>query len=216
MYNPKDFILDDLPTLHADMRRNNFAALVTLTPSGLVATHLPILLDTDSGPFGTITGHVSRANLQWQDTNPATEALIIFNGPDTYVSPNWYPAKEETHRVVPTWNYAAIHAYGTITFFDDPERLRTIVTRLTDLHEATFPTPWKVTDAPAAYIDGQLKAIVGFEFPITRLEGKRKFNQNRSAADQYGVVQGLRALNDPAKSQVADFMQSITQQTKPE
>ena len=216
MYTPKDFLVDDLPTLHADMQRNSFAALVTLTSTGLVATHLPILLDETRGPFGTILGHVSRANLQWQTSDPTTEALLLFNGPDTYVTPNWYPAKQETHRVVPTWNYAAIHAYGPITFFDDPERLRTIVTRLTDLHESTFPTPWKVTDAPAAYIDGQLKAIVGFELPISRLEGKRKFNQNRSAADQAGVVEGLRSLNDPTKSAVADFMQSLTEKSKPE
>ena len=216
MYTPKDFLVDDLPTLHADMQRNSFAALVTLTSNGLVATHLPILLDPDRGPFGTILGHVSRANPQWQHTDSTTEALLIFNGPDTYVTPNWYPAKQETHRVVPTWNYAAIHAYGPITFFHDPERLREIVTRLTDLHESTFPTPWKVTDAPANYIDGQLKAIVGFELPITRLEGKRKFNQNRSAADQAGVVEGLRSLNDPTKSAVADFMQSLTEKSKPE
>jgi transcriptional regulator len=209
MYTPKDFRVDDLPTLHADMQRNTLATLVSLTTSGLVATHLPVLLDEQRGPFGTILGHVSRANLQWQQTDPATDALLIFNGPDTYVTPNWYPAKQETGRVVPTWNYAAIHAYGKLSFFDDPARLRDIVTRLTDIHESTFPNPWKVTDAPAIYIDSQLKAIVGFELPISRLEGKRKFNQNRSTADQAGVVEGLRSLNDPTKSAVADFMEDI-------
>ncbi len=216
MYTPKDFRIEDLPTLHADMQRNTLATLVTLTTTGLVATHLPILLDPDRGPFGTILGHVSRANLPWQQSDPATEALLIFTGPDTYVTPNWYPAKQETHRVVPTWNYAAIHAYGKLTFFDDPERLRTIVTRLTDLHEAAFPTPWKVTDAPANFIDGQLKAIVGFELPIVRIEGKRKFNQNRSAADQAGVIQGLRSLNDPQKTEVAAFMEGLSQNLKAE
>jgi transcriptional regulator len=209
MYTPKDFRVDDLPTLHADMQRNTLATLVSLTTSGLVATHLPVLLDEQRGPFGTILGHVSRANLQWQQTDPATEALLIFNGPDTYVTPNWYPARQETGRVVPTWNYAAIHAYGKLSFFDDPARLRDIVTRLTDIHESTFPNPWKVTDAPAVYIDSQLKAIVGFELPISRLEGKRKFNQNRSAADQAGVVEGLRSLNNSTKSAVADFMEDI-------
>jgi transcriptional regulator len=189
MYTPKDFRVDDLPTLHADMQRNNFAALVTLTSQGLVATHLPILLDPDRG---------------------------LFNGPDTYVTPNWYPSKQQTHRVVPTWNYAAIHAYGPITFFDHATRLREIVTRLTNLHESAFPTPWKVTDAPAPYIDAQLKAVVGFELPISRLEGKRKFNQNRSAADQSGVITGLRSLNDPTKSAVADYMQSLPNAPKPE
>ena len=216
MYIPKDFRVDDVPTLHADMQRNSFAALVSLTSAGLVATHLPVLLDPDRGPLGTILGHVSRANLQWQQTDPATETLLIFSGPDTYVTPNWYPSKQETHRVVPTWNSAAIHAYGTLTFFDDPERLRHIVTRLTNLHESTFPTPWKVTDAPAIYIDSQLKAIIGFELPISRIEGKRKFNQNRSTTDQTGVIQGLRSLNDPTKSAVADFMQALTEKSKPE
>jgi transcriptional regulator len=216
MYIPEDFRVDDLPTLHADMQRSSLATLVSLTSAGLIATHLPVLLDPDRGPLGTILGHVSRANLQWQQTVSTTESLLIFSGPDTYVTPNWYPAKQETHRVVPTWNYAAVHAYGTLTFFDDPERLRTIVTRLTDLHESTSPTPWKVTDAPANYIDGQLKAIVGFELPLSRIEGKRKFNQNRSAADQSGVIQGLRSLNDPIKSAVADFMQTLTEKSKPE
>ena len=216
MYIPKDFRVDDLPTLHADMQRNSLAVLVSLTSVGLVATHLPVLLDPDRGPLGTILGHVSRANHQWQQSDPTAETLLIFSGPDTYVTPNWYPAKQENHRVVPTWNYAAIHAYGSLTFFDDPERLRHIVTRLTDLHESTFPNPWKVTDAPANYIDGQLKAIVGFELPISRIEGKRKFNQNRSAVDQAGVVQGLRSLSDPVKSVVADFMQSLTEKSKPE
>jgi transcriptional regulator len=216
MYTPKDFLVDDLPTLHADIQNSPFAALVTLTPSGLVATHLPVLLDETRGPLGTISGHVSRANLQWQHTDPATEALVLFTGPQTYVTPNWYSSKQETHRVVPTWNYAAVHAYGTVSFFDDLERLRTLLTRLTDLHESSSPTPWKVADAPAAFIDGQLKAIIGFELPITRLEGKRKFNQNRSAADQAGVIYGLRSLNDPVKSSVADFMERITQPKQPE
>ncbi|MGA7158484.1 MAG: FMN-binding negative transcriptional regulator [Acidobacteriaceae bacterium] len=216
MYTPEAFRVDDLPTLHAEMQLHPFAALVSLTSTGLVATHLPILLDPNRGPNGTITGHVSRANHQWQTTDPATEALLLFTGPQTYVTPNWYPAKQETHRVVPTWNYAAIHAYGPITFFDDPTRLLAIVTRLTDIHESTSPTPWQVTDAPAPFIQGQLKAIVGFELPITRLEGKRKFNQNRSAADQAGVVAGLRSLNDPTKSSVADYMESITARLKPE
>lgn len=210
MYTPKDFRVEDIAILHADIRHNQLATLVSTTTTGLVATHLPILLDEQRGPFGTILGHVSRANLQWQQTDPDTEALIIFTGPDTYVTPTWYSAKQQNGRVVPTWNYAAIHAYGKLSFFDDSDRLRNIVTRLTNLHEATLPTPWKVTDAPAIYIDSQLKAIVGFELPISRIEGKRKFNQNRSAADQTGVIQGLRSLNDPHKSEVADFMEDLS------
>jgi transcriptional regulator len=215
MYTPKDFRVDDLTILHADMRQNALATLISITPNGLVATHLPILLDEHRGPNGTILGHVSRANLQWQQSDPNAEALIIFTGPDTYVTPSWYPVKQETGRVVPTWNYAAIHAYGKLTFFEDPERLRDIVTRLTNQHEAAFPKPWQVTDAPPNYIDSQLKAIVGFELPIARIEGKRKFNQNRSAEDRAGVINGLRALNEPSKSEVADLMQQIESSRKP-
>jgi len=209
MYTPKAFAVDDLATLHADMLRSNLATLVTMTKSGMVATHLPVLLDPQQGDNGTVLGHVSSANLQWRDTDPAVEALIIFTGPETYVTPSWYPAKQETGRVVPTWNYAAIHAYGPVTFFDDAERLREIVTRLTNKFESQNPKPWQVTDAPPEYIDSQLKAIVGFEMPILRLEGKRKFNQNRTAADRLGVIEGLRALNDDQKSKVADLMDQI-------
>src|SRR5271156_14119 len=188
MYTPKAFEVTDLPLLHAAMKQSELATLVTTTAHGLVATHLPLLLDETRGEFGTLIGHVSRANVQWRETDPEAEALIIFLGLDTYVSPSWYPAKQETGRVVPTWNYAAIHAYGPVTFFDDPERLRDIVTRLTNKFETPNAKPWQVTDAPPEYIDSQLKAIVGFEMPIRRLEGKRKFNQNRSAADRLAVI----------------------------
>jgi transcriptional regulator len=143
------------------------------------------------------------------------EALIIFLGLDTYISPTWYPAKQETGRVVPTWNYAAIHAYGYPTFFEDTERLRTVVTDLTNRHEASFAAPWKVTDAPAVYIDSQLKAIVGFEFPILRLEGKQKFNQNRSVEDRTGVMDALRKLGEERKIKVAELMEEIESKREP-
>jgi transcriptional regulator len=215
MYTPKAFEVTDLPTLHAAMKQSELATLITTTNRGLVATHLPLLLDETRGEYGTLTGHVSRANLQWQETNPDAEALIIFLGPDAYVSPSWYPAKQETGRVVPTWNYAAIHVYGHLTFFEDPERLRTVVTELTRKHEAAFPGPWQVTDAPAAYIDSQLKAIVGFECQILRLEGKRKFSQNRSLEDRLGVIEGLREMEDERKIQVAELMEGIESQRNP-
>ena len=209
MYTPKAFEVADLALLHAAMKQSELATLVTMTTQGLVATHLPLLLDEAKGEYGTLTGHVSRANLQWRETVPDAEALIIFLGLDTYVSPNWYPAKQETGRVVPTWNYAAIHAYGRLTFYEDPEWLRNMVTELTKRHEASFPAPWKVTDAPAVYIDSQLKAIVGFEFNIVRLEGKQKFNQNRSLEDRLGVIEGLRALGEERKGEVAELMEEI-------
>jgi transcriptional regulator len=215
MYTPKAFEVTDLALLHAAMKQSELATLVTTTTQGLVATHLPLLLDETKGEYGTLTGHVSRANLQWRETNPETEALIIFLGPDAYISPNWYPAKQETGRVVPTWNYAAIHAYGQLTFYEDPEWLRTMVTDLTKRHEASFPAPWQVTDAPAVYIDSQLKAIVGFEFRILRLEGKQKFNQNRSQEDRLGVIEGLRELGDERKTEVAELMEEIESRRAP-
>ncbi len=215
MYTPKAFEVTDLPMLHAAMKQSELATLVTITNNGLVATHLPLLLDETKGAYGTLTGHVSRANVQWRDTDPNAEALIIFLGLDSYVTPNWYPAKQETGRVVPTWNYAAIHAYGRITFIEDPEWLRTMVSDLTRKHEASFPSPWQVSDAPAVYIDSQLKAIVGFEFQILRLEGKQKFNQNRSVEDRLGVIQGLRELEDERKTQVAELMEGIETRLKP-
>ena len=215
MYTPKAFAVDDLATLQADIHQSGLATLVTMTRIGMVATHLPVLLDEHHGANGTILGHISRANLQWRDTDPATEALIIFTGPETYITPSWYPAKQETGRVVPTWNYAAIHTYGPITFFDDPDRLRNIVTRLTNKFEAPRPKPWHVTDAPETYIESQLKAIVGFEMPILRIEGKRKFNQNRSADDRAGVIQGLRNSGGDQNNRVADLMQQIESTQKP-
>jgi transcriptional regulator len=215
MYTPKAFEVTDLAMLHAAMKQSELATLVTITTNGLVATHLPLLLDETRGEYGTLTGHVSRANVQWRETDANAEALIIFLGLDSYVTPNWYPAKQETGRVVPTWNYAAIHAYGRVTFIEDPEWLRAMVTGLTEKHEASFPAPWQVTDAPAVYIDSQLKAIVGFEFEIVRLEGKQKFNQNRSAEDRLGVIEGLRELEDERKTQVAELMEGIESRIKP-
>src|SRR5580704_780754 len=215
MYTPKAFEVTDLPKLHAAMKQSELATLVTNTTHGLVATHLPLLFDETRGEYGTLIGHVSRANAQWRESDPETEALIIFLGLDAYVSPNWYPAKQETGRVVPTSNYAAIHAYGRIAFFEEVEKLRTVVTELTRKHEASFPAPWQVTDAPAVYIDSQLKAIVGFEFQIVRLEGKQKFNQNRSGEDRIGVIEGLRELKDERKIQVAELMEGIESRRDP-
>jgi transcriptional regulator len=211
MYTPKAFEVTDLPLLHAAMKQSDLATLVTTTTQGLVATHLPLLLDESKGKFGMLSGHISRANLQWQKTDTNAEALIIFLGLDTYVTPNWYPAKQETGRVVPTWNYAAIHAYGRLSFTEDPEWLRGMVTALTIKHEASFPVPWEVSDAPKTFIDSQLKAIVGFEFEILRLEGKQKFNQNRSEEDRLGVIEGLR---EAGKTQVAELMEKIESQRK--
>lgn len=189
MYTPPAFREDDVPTLHAMMRAAPLATFVTAGPGGLMATPLPLFIDPDEGRLGTLYGHVARANPQWREG--ATEALAVFMGPDAYVTPSWYATKRETGKVVPTWNYVAVHAGGPVAFTDDPARLLELVTRLRAIHEAARPEPWAVSDAPEAFVRAQLKGIVGFRMPILRLEGKRKMSQNRPAADRAGVADGL-------------------------
>lgn len=203
MYTPPAFRDDDRASIHAMIEAAGLATLVTMTEEGLIGTPLPLMLSPDEGPLGTLYGHVAKANPQWR-LPPHGEALAIFAGPDAYVSPGWYATKAEHGRVVPTWNYAAVHAYGAPEFFGDPDRLRAVVARLTERHEAGRAMPWSVDDAPEAFVQAQLKGIVGVRIPIARLEGKAKFSQNRSAADRAGVVLGLRAGDDPAARAVAD------------
>ncbi len=199
MYIPSAFRDDDLTSLHATIRAARLANLVTATEGGLVVTPLPLMLDAAEGTYGVLHGHLARANPQWR-TPSIGEACVIFMGPDAYVSPSWYETKQETQRVVPTWNYIAVHAYGPVEFYEEADRLHDLVSRLTDTHERGRAEPWAVTDAPAAYIAAQLKGIVGLRLPITRLEGKRKLSQNRSAADRAGVAAGL-ANSDNASDQ---------------
>jgi transcriptional regulator len=179
--------------LQAAIRDAGLATLVTLTGQGLVASHVPLLLDPEPAPYGTLLGHLARPNPQATDSRTDPEALAIFHGPEAYITPSWYATKRETGKVVPTWNYVAVHAYGPLRFFDDPRRLLEIVTRLTERHETPRAQPWAVADAPAEFIAGMLRGIVGFELPITRLEGKRKMSQNRPPADRAGVIAGLSA-----------------------
>jgi transcriptional regulator len=181
--------------------------LVTASGEGLFATHLPLLLDRSRGPHGTLQGHVARANRQHTMVGAETEVLVIFSGPDAYISPSFYPSKSEHGKVVPTWNYVAVHAYGHVRFNSDPVFLRKHVGRLTTHHEATRTTPWSVEDAPLEYVDQMLRAIVGVEIEITRLEGKWKMSQNRSAEDIDGVVAGLGASDDVRVRDVAGVVQ---------
>lgn len=190
MYVPPHFRATDLPSLHAAMRAARLPSLVTATAEGLVATPLPLILAEAEGEYGTLYGHVAKANPQWK-LAPAGEAMAIFTGPDAYVSPGWYATKQETGKVVPTWNYVAVHAYGPVEFFTDADRLLDVVTRLTERHEAGRAAPWAVSDAPADFIRAQLNGIVGLRLPIARLDGKRKLSQNRNAADRAGVIAGL-------------------------
>ena len=205
MYVPPAFREDDLPTLHATMRAARLASLVTATDEGLVATPLPLFLVPEEGLYGTLYGHMARANPQWR-LAPKGDAMALFTGPDAYVSPAWYPSKQEHGKVVPTWNYVAVHAYGEPEFFEDADRLLDVVTRLTNLHEGPRDAPWAVTDAPDTFVRSQLKGIVGLRLPITRLEGKRKMSQNRSAEDRAGVATGLSASDRPGDRTAATLI----------
>lgn len=196
MYTPPHFRDDDIPGIHAMMQATRLCNLVTATADGLIGTPLPLILDETEAPNGVLYGHVARANPQWK-TAPAGEAMAIFMGPDAYVSPSWYATKQETGKVVPTWNYVAVHAYGPVEFFEDADRLLAVVTRLTAKHEQGRDTPWAVSDAPEDFIRGQLKGIVGLRLPIARLDAKRKMSQNRNEADRAGVAAGLSASPDP-------------------
>ena len=190
MYTPPHFEVNDVADIHKAIRACGLAHFVTAGVNGIFATPLPFFLEASEGEYGTLYGHLARANNQWKQ-QPQSEALAIFTGPDAYISPTWYATKAETHKVVPTWNYGIVHAYGPVEFFDDPQRLLDVVTHLTNIHEGKRAEPWKVTDAPADFIQGQLRGIVGIRIPITRLEGKLKMSQNRTEADRDGVVQGL-------------------------
>lgn len=209
MYVPSQFKEEDVQVLHHAMRQSGIATLVTLGADGMEATHLPMLLEPEPAPFGTLRGHIARGNPQWRRAAPDVHALAIFLGPDAYVSPSWYATKRETGKVVPTWNYVAVHAYGPVRFFDDADRLLGLVTKLTETHEAGRAAPWAVTDAPEDYVRQHLKAVVGVEITIARLEGKWKMSQNRPAQDRRGVVEGLLREDDPAKAAVARIVAGI-------
>ena len=198
MYVPAHFAADDAAV--AELLSSRRAAdLITLTEDGLVATFLPFLHDGDAG---ILRGHLARNNDQWK--RPATgESLVIVHGPDAYVSPNWYASKAEHGRVVPTWNYITAHVYGQLVVHDDPAWLATLVRDLTDRHESGEPAPWSVDDAPEKFFNGQLRAIVGVELRISRIEAKVKMSQNRPDADIDGVVEALTDRNPAVSAAVA-------------
>jgi transcriptional regulator len=205
MYTPSHFKDEDLDSLHRQIEGTRLATLVSVDESGLVASHVPLLLSPHEGPNGTLYGHLAKANTQWK-TLGSGETLIIFQGADAYISPAFYAAKAEHGKVVPTWNYVAVHAYGRAEVFTDPERLLHVVSGLTAKHEGSRAEPWAVSDAPADYIQQMLNGIVGFAIPIERLEGKRKLNQNRSAEDIAGVSKGLAVSQDQNDQEIARLM----------
>jgi transcriptional regulator len=205
MYIPTSYAEHDREVLFDFIDAHPLGILVTSSAEGgLFATHLPLVVDRATGETGMLAGHLARANPhQRHIAAGATEALVIFTGPDAYVTPSWYQAKQEHGRVVPTWNYAAVHVYGTLHLVDEPASLRRHLERLTTRHEAGRTPEWKVSDAPNEFIEQQMKAIIGVEISIARLEGKWKMSQNRSDADIDGVVRGLAASNSPTDQVVS-------------
>ena len=195
--------------LHDFMEAHPLVALVSATEGDLFATHLPIVLHRDRGRHGTIEGHFARANGHHRHLAARPDALCMFSGPGAYISPSWYPGKLLHGEEVPTWNYVAVHAHGTVILHDDHAFLWRHLEELTTRFEADRERPWRVSDAPASYITGLERAIVGFEMPIARLEGKWKMSQNRSPAEIDGVVRGLSASENPVDNEVASIVQGI-------
>lgn len=201
------FSVVDPAALLVELAAHVPATLVTLNAGGLRASILPMLFDADDGEHGTLRGHLARPNPQWRDYSTEVDALAIFDGPDAYITPAWYEEKRTTGKVVPTWNYSTVQAHGRLTLRHEPEWLVAHVRRLVDRHEARRERPWSVDDTPKGYVENQVRAIVGLELRISRLEAKRKLSQNRSAADFAAVIEGL-ASGSPAEQAVATEMRS--------
>ena len=212
MYIPQHFRLEDRAQISEFVAQAGAADLITFDGTELTATLLPVIWDQsgngngDGEGYGRLLGHIALANPQWKTAQPGVPALAIVHGPQAYVTPSWYAAKREHGRVVPTWNYVTVHFTGPVTFHRDPEWLRGLVTRLTTKYEGQREQPWHVTDAPPAFIDGQLRGIVGVEMTVTRVEAKAKLSQNRSSADREGVVRGLAGEGSPGAAAVAEAM----------
>lgn len=209
MYAPAAFRIDDLNQLHGLMEQSPMATLITAGQQGLFASHLPLLLDREAGDRGTLHGHFARANPQWRDLADGAEVLAIFSGASAYVSPGYYPSKARDHKVVPTWNYVTVHARGQAEVFDEPERLRELVRNLSDCHERGQAQPWSLDEAPTAYLDAMLRAIVGFSLPIERIEGKWKLSQNQPTENRTGVQDALAASPAPSDQDVAQLMAKL-------
>jgi transcriptional regulator len=208
MYLPAFFKESRTDVLHALMRAAPLAVLVAQCDSGLVANHLPVETRSEPEPLGSIRGHIARANPLWREYRAGSEAMAIFQGPQAYISPSFYPSKQQSGEVVPTWDYAVVHARGSLRFFEDAAWLKGFVARLTDTHEASRRRPWKIDDAPSEYIEKMLALIIGFEFCISSLTGKWKVSQNRSAADRQGVVKGLQDASDVDSHEIAAMLSS--------
>ena len=198
MYIPDHFSIKNVAAMHTIIQTHPLGVLVTMTPEGLDANHIPFELDAGRG---VLTAHVARANPVWQQCGNGMDALVIFRGEESYISPNWYPSKHEFHRQVPTWNYEVVHVHGRMVVQDTEKFVRSVVGRLTRKHEATEAKPWKMGDSTPEFIDGMLKNIVGIEIAITSLVGKAKLSQNREERDRLNAAEVLASHGEVALSQ---------------
>ncbi|MBA2470643.1 MAG: FMN-binding negative transcriptional regulator [Chloroflexia bacterium] len=208
VYLPDHFAESRPEAMHDLIARFPLATLITVGDDGLAANHIPLLFDPAKGERGTLIGHVARSNDLWRAGYHLGESLAVFQSADAYISPNWYATKRETHEVVPTWNYAVVHAYGELVIHEDEKWLRGVVGRLTKAMESSQAVPWRMSDAPADYLKGMLANIVGIELPVSRMIGKWKVSQNRSAADRATASAGLRSTGDPGDAAMADLIEA--------
>ena len=207
MYSPSQFEETRLEELHALIHAHPLGTLITLGSAGLEANHIPFEVSPDPAPLGTLRGHVARANPVWRDFSAGTQALVVFQGPSAYITPSWYATKRETGKVVPTYNYAVVHAYGYMHAIEDRQWLRALVERLTARFESQRSQPWHVSDAPSEFIQNLLGSIVGIEIPIARLLGKWKMSQNRPPVDHPGIVAGLHEVASDDRAAVANLVE---------
>jgi transcriptional regulator len=198
--------LADREALASLMAHHPLGAWVCHSGEALVANHVPFFLDRRRGPLGTLIGHVSRANTVWRELGAATSSVVMFQGPQAYITPGWYPSKAEHGKVVPTWNYVVAHAHGVARAIENHDWMLNMLNRLTDTHEARRSVPWSVGDAPSLFIDKLMRAIVGIEIPIDRLEGKLKASQDEAMHDRLGTVRGLHKENCDESSAMADLV----------
>jgi transcriptional regulator len=206
VYLPHHFTAADAAQVESFVDTVGAADLVTFDGSKPVASLIPVIWDRSAGEHGRLLGHLALANPQWKSVSAGTIALAIVHGPQAYVSPSWYPSTVRHGKMVPTWNYVSVHFTGPLTVHRDPEWLRDMVTRLTHRYEDSRPQPWQVTDAPAEFIDAQLRAIVGVELTIATVEAKHKLSQNRNSDDQAGALEGLRKEPGPGSAAIAGLM----------
>lgn len=212
MYTPKYHALTDIAAMRTHIAEHPLGAWVCMAYNQLMANHIPFVLDVQHGAHGRLLGHVSRANPVWRELAGDAPSVVMFMGPDAYITPSWYPGKHQHGKVVPTWNYVTVHAHGMARAIEDTEWILNVINRLTDAQESRRDTPWKVSDAPAAYIDQMLRAVVGIEITIERLEGRLKVSQDEDEQDRFGTIEGLRRTSHiPAKVLSDLVLRELTQ-----